>query len=186
MRSERANALLTTKTACRAASSRITGPSARSLLKKFSPVAAAARLPPAPALDYAYVRVRRTRQRPAGAFAGRKSMLRTVVLALGAGFLITNAALADPIDGRWKTDAGSTAQISPCGGSFCIKLITGEHAGRQIGQMAASGAGTYKGKITDPANDKTYSGDAALTGDRLKMRGCVMGFFCRSQNWQRL
>lgn len=113
-------------------------------------------------------------------------MLRTFTLALGAGLLLTTAALADPIEGRWKTDAGSTALISSCGGAFCIKLISGEHAGRQIGQMSPNGGNTYKGKITDPANDKTYSGDATLNGNSLKMRGCVLGLFCRSQNWQRL
>ena len=36
--------------------------------------------------------------------------------------MLTGAAYADPIEGNWKTEAGSTAAIAPCGGSFCITL----------------------------------------------------------------
>ena len=42
----------------------------------------------------------------------------------------------------------------------------------------------YVGKVTDPANDKTYNGKASLSGNVLKMSGCVLGgLFCRSQKW---
>ena len=38
----------------------------------------------------------------------------------------------------------------------------------------------------DPAKDKTYSGSATLSGNSLKMSGCVLGgLICRSQNWKR-
>ena len=77
---------------------------------------------------------------------------------------------ADPIEGNWRTKAGDTAAIAGCGGGFCITLKTGKHAGKRIGKMSANGGGNYAGTITDPANDKTYSGKATLSGSSLKMQ----------------
>jgi len=107
-------------------------------------------------------------------------------IALAATVLMVSAAHADPIEGKWRTQAGSTAQISPCGGGFCIKLISGDHSGKQIGKMSASGGG-YAGTITDPNTDKTYNGKGSISGNTLKMSGCVLGgLICRSQSWTRL
>jgi uncharacterized protein (DUF2147 family) len=114
-------------------------------------------------------------------------MFRKVSMAVAATILMAGAAYADPIEGNWKTQAGSTAAIANCGGSFCVTLKTGEHAGKKIGTFTASGGGKYTGKITDPANDKTYSGKASLSGSSLSMSGCVLGgLFCKSQTWIKL
>ena len=114
-------------------------------------------------------------------------MFRSLSMALAASIMMIGAAYADPIEGDWKTDKGSTAGISSCGGSFCIKLKSGEHAGKSIGKFKADGGNKYTGSITDPANDKTYAGKATLSGSSLKMSGCVLGgLFCRSQNWKKL
>ena len=113
--------------------------------------------------------------------------MRLVPLAVAALFAATGVAFADPIEGNWRTEAGPTAQISSCGGSFCIQKKSGKHAGKSIGKLGAAGGGTYTGSITDPSNDKTYSGKAALAGNRLKLSGCVLGgLICRSQNWSKL
>ena len=108
-------------------------------------------------------------------------------LLLAGAFIaaMSVTALADPIEGSWKTKSGETARISKCGSSFCIKLTTGDHAGKQIGKLKANG-GKYSGSITDPQKDKTYSGDGKLSGNTLKMRGCVAYVLCRSENWSRL
>lgn len=114
-------------------------------------------------------------------------MFRRLSMAVAATMLFTGAALADPIEGNWKTEAGSTARISACGGSFCIKLTSGSHNGKQIGKMKASGSGNYSGEITDPADDKTYTGKASLSGNTLRMKGCVFGgLICKGQTWARL
>lgn len=112
-------------------------------------------------------------------------MLRTTMLATAALILTAGAALADPIEGNWTTDSGATAQIAAAGDGFSITLRSGEHNGKQIGQMKPSGSGKYKGTITDPAEDKTYSGNATLNGNGLAMQGCVAVVFCRTQNWKR-
>lgn len=113
-------------------------------------------------------------------------MLRKVALAAAAAVFMSGAALAsDPIVGNWTTDSGETAAIAG-GGPFRITLKTGKHAGKRIGNLNADGSGKYSGEITDPANDKTYSGKATLSGNSLKMSGCVLGgLICRSQNWKR-
>ena len=111
-------------------------------------------------------------------------MLRIVTLA-AASFMLAGIAQADPIEGNWTTDSGATAQIAGSGGRFSITLRSGEHNGKRIGQMRPNGDGKYKGTITDPADDRTYSGNATLKGNALAMQGCVAVVFCRTQNWKR-
>ncbi len=110
------------------------------------------------------------------------------ILAIAAAtlFLSAGAAFADPIEGNWRTQSGDNATISSCGGSFCIKLTSGEYAGKQIGKITANGANKYKGKVTDPADDKTYSGSATLNGKSLDMTGCVLAVICKTQKWSKL
>ena len=114
-------------------------------------------------------------------------MLRKLVVAVAATLMLgAGAAYADDINGNWRTDSGETAAITG-GGPFTITLKTGAHAGKRIGTMNADGGGKYSGKITDPANDKTYSGKATLSGNALKMSGCVLGgLICKSQSWNKL
>ena len=108
------------------------------------------------------------------------------ILAATLLVAFTSPALsAEPIEGNWKTASGETAAIAPCGGAFCITLKTGAHAGKQIGKLAGTGA-SYTGEITDPKDDKTYSGSAAVSGAMLKLKGCVLKVLCKSQNWSKL
>lgn len=107
------------------------------------------------------------------------AVLAAVLLFVGAAFA------ADPIVGKWRTKSGETARIGKCGGSYCITLMTGKYKGKRIGQMRKSGSG-YKGTITDPTDNKKYSGSAKLSGRILKLTGCALAVFCRTQNWRRL
>jgi uncharacterized protein (DUF2147 family) len=112
-------------------------------------------------------------------------MIRSLILASALALSATLAHAEEPIVGNWKTMAGDTAVIASCGGSYCITLKTGKYAGRKIGTLAGTG-GTYSGEITDPANDKTYSGSGTIAGNILKMKGCVLSVLCKSQTWTRL
>ena len=113
-------------------------------------------------------------------------MFRNVSLTLAATLIITGAAWSDPIEGNWKTQAGSTAAIAGSG-SFSITLKSGKYAGKTIGLFKAAGDNKYTGTITDPETDKTYSGKATLSGVSLKMSGCVLGgLICKSQTWHKL
>jgi uncharacterized protein (DUF2147 family) len=112
-------------------------------------------------------------------------MHRTIIAATAWICLATVAQAAEPIEGNWKTASGHTAQIAACGSAFCVTLKSGRYGGKQIGRMSGTGA-SYNGEITDPETDKTYSGSGAVTGDTLKMRGCVLKILCKSQTWTRL
>jgi uncharacterized protein (DUF2147 family) len=112
--------------------------------------------------------------------------MKTLMIAVAGLMLVAAPALsAEPIVGKWKTESGETANIGSCGSSFCVKLETGAHKGKQIGKLAGTG-GTYKGEITDPANDKTYSGSGTVKGSKLSMKGCVLAILCKTQTWSRL
>lgn len=113
-------------------------------------------------------------------------MFRKMGLALAVTSVMAGTAWADPIEGNWKTQAGDTAAIGGSG-SFSIMLKSGKYAGKTIGSLKAAGDNKYTGNITDPANDRTYSGKATLSGTSLKMSGCVLGgLICKSQTWHRL
>lgn len=109
----------------------------------------------------------------------RIAILAAMVFAAGL------AQAAEPIVGNWKTASGETAVIAACGGSFCVTLKTGKHAGKKIGTLAGT-AGSYSGEITDPEDDKTYSGSGTIKGNSLQMKGCVLKILCKSQTWTRL
>ncbi|MER9231471.1 DUF2147 domain-containing protein [Mesorhizobium sp. M0622] len=114
-------------------------------------------------------------------------MFRKVSLALAAAIMMTGAAWADPIEGNWKTQAGSTAAISGGDGAFSITLKSGKFAGKHIGSLKVADDNKYAGTITDPETDKTYAGKASLSGSSLKMSGCVLGgLICKSQTWHKL
>ncbi|MGV1758207.1 DUF2147 domain-containing protein [Rhizobium sp. A22-96] len=112
-------------------------------------------------------------------------MIRATIF-VAALLVSAGSAFADEaIVGNWKTEAGDTAAITPCADSYCVTLKTGKYAGRQIGKMQGKG-GSYTGELTDPSEDKTYSGSGAISGNSLKMTGCVLKIFCKSQTWKRL
>jgi len=112
--------------------------------------------------------------------------MRSTVLAGLALALSIAPALADPIEGTWKTKSGSTAAIAACGEAYCITLKSGEYAGKQIGRLSGED-GRYEGSITDPKNDKTYSGKAAVSGGNMTLQGCVLGgLICRGETWTKM
>ena len=105
------------------------------------------------------------------------------IVALAAVPAIAHAE--DPIVGNWKTELGDTAAITSCGDGYCITLKSGKHAGKQIGTFRGKD-GSYEGKITDPAANKTYDGSLTVSGNALKLKGCVLKVVCESQTWPRL
>ena len=124
--------------------------------------------------------------------------------ALAAALAVLGtAAFADPVEGTWKTkpdDNGNFGhvQIKPCGAAFCGTLVKAfDGSGKQIESpnvgrkivwdMVAYPDGLYDdGQIYSPDRDKTYNGDMTLSGDSLKVRGCVLGICRDGGTWKRV
>jgi uncharacterized protein (DUF2147 family) len=124
--------------------------------------------------------------------------------ALAAALLfVAGTAFADPVEGVWQTkkdDNGNFGyvEVKPCGPAFCGTLIKSfdsagapmdsPNIGRQIiWDMVAYGDGVYDdGKVYSPDRDKTYNSDMKLTGDKLAVRGCVLGICRDGGTWTRV
>ncbi len=120
---------------------------------------------------------------------------------VAAGLMLSTAAMADPVEGVWKTevDDGSYAHIviSPCAAKFCGIIARtfndkGEYQSPNLGKtlvigMVPCSGGCYKGNVWRPANDKIYIGKIQLDGDTLFLKGCIAGgLLCSKQTWKRV
>lgn len=127
--------------------------------------------------------------------------MRATIIAIAAVLGLAGAASADPIEGTWQTqvDDGAYAHISivPCGTAFCGTIVRSFNSGGEyqspnhgkqiVRSMVAQGGGKYAGKVWRPSNNKVYTGKVALSGDRMKLSGCIAGgLLCSSQTWARL
>ncbi len=117
-------------------------------------------------------------------------------------FGFAGTAFADPVEGIWKTqvDDGAFAYvtIAPCGGKLCGVITRtfndeGEYKSDNIGRklvwdMSPNGRGKYSGgKIWQPSTDKVFKSKMTLSGDVLKVAGCVAGgLICKKQTWTRV
>ena len=128
--------------------------------------------------------------------------MKTLALAALLAVLGT-AALADPVEGMWKTkpdDNGNFGhvRIKPCGPAFCGTLVTAfDGSGKQIESpnvgrkivwdMVAYGDGLYDdGKVYSPDRDKTYNSEMKLNGNSLTVKGCVLGICRDGGTWSRV
>ncbi len=129
-------------------------------------------------------------------------MMKSFAIGIAALVISAGAALADPVEGVWKTQPGDDGTyglvtISTCGNQICgvlgqgfdsagNKIDRGNIGKRMIWDMKSNGGGKYSGgKIWAPDRDKTYNSKMALSGNTLKVSGCVIGI-CRSQTWSRV
>jgi len=112
-------------------------------------------------------------------------MIRKLIVAGALVAAMTAPALADPIEGTWlRPSTGALVAFSKCGSSYCAKAVSGEFAGRSVGKLMKKGA-SYTGTLNDLAEDKIYSGRAKVTGNSMKLEGCVLMVLCKGENWQR-
>ena len=103
---------------------------------------------------------------------------------LGMGMVGTTFA-AEPIVGTWKRDNGTLIKYSGKGNTFCGKVLNGKFKGKSIGCMSGK-KGKYRGKVNVLDEGKTYKGKASVSGNTLKLAGCVAGgFICKSANLKR-
>lgn len=112
-------------------------------------------------------------------------MKRLIIAAAGLAAMTGMALAAEPIEGTWKRPNGTLIQYAGSGGTFCGTVLTGEYKGKSIGCMSGSGA-SYKGKVNKLDEGKTYNGKASVSGNSLKLSGCVLGgVICKSETLAR-
>jgi uncharacterized protein (DUF2147 family) len=119
------------------------------------------------------------------------------------------AAPADPT-GVWKTPRGATIRVERCGAALCGRIASlpsfaGNPRGLDLnnkdkakrGQalvglaMLTGFAGGPRqwtgGSVYNPEDGRTYSGRIELVdAGTLKLTGCALRIFCRSQVWKRV
>ncbi|UOA27746.1 DUF2147 domain-containing protein [Pseudosulfitobacter sp. DSM 107133] len=126
--------------------------------------------------------------------------MKRFIIAAAIGVVMAGAAMAEPVLGTWKTqvDDGAYAYVefTPCGASLCATIAktfndTGEYKSPNLGKklvwdMKADGGGNYSGgTIWQPSTGKEYRSKMVLSGNTLKVSGCV-GPFCKKQTWSRV
>ena len=126
----------------------------------------------------------------------RRVLGAAIGLAIWAG-----AAMADPLEGLWRTardDNGNSGliQVAPCGDALCGTLIRAfdangnEMASDNVGRLIISetrprGNGEYRGKVYSPDRDQTYNSLLQLSGDTISVSGCVLGICRDGGTWTR-
>ncbi|MEP6018909.1 MAG: DUF2147 domain-containing protein [Paracoccaceae bacterium] len=127
-----------------------------------------------------------------------KKLALAAIIALGTA---SGALAADPLEGLWRTakdDNGNSGliEVKPCGAKLCGTLVksfdssgasvSSDQLGRKIiSETVASGGGNYKGKVYSPDRDKTYNSKLVLSGNTLKVSGCVLGICRDGGTWSR-
>lgn len=131
-----------------------------------------------------------------------------------ASLTIAPAFAADPL-GTWYTQGKeSRVRITNCGGVLCGSLVwlkvpndptTGQpktdkensdQAKRNrpligveivLGMKPDGTPNQWKGEVYNAKDGNTYTGYFTLTGaDTAELKGCAMGFICKSQTWTRV
>ncbi|PZO91272.1 MAG: DUF2147 domain-containing protein [Sphingomonas sanxanigenens] len=133
------------------------------------------------------------------------------VLAAGlAGLALATPVAAADVGGRWLTPTGATIETYSCGNALCGRIVTSEGLRKNPdmrdtknsnaslrsrpvkGLVMLSGftGGPSKwsgGQVYNPQDGRTYSGSVELTApDKLKLTGCALAIFCKSQEWKRV
>ena len=126
------------------------------------------------------------------------------IYRIALAFLVTvGMAQADPLFGIWQSTADDNGnfghiEMQDCDGKICGTLIksfgpsgkqiSSENVGKLIvWDMKSKGNGKYGyGKIWTPDRDKTYASKLVLSGDQLRVSGCIL-ILCREGGiWQRV
>ncbi|MEW6389953.1 MAG: DUF2147 domain-containing protein [Pseudomonadota bacterium] len=138
-------------------------------------------------------------------------MFRTTMIAAAALGLLATPALAADVTGLWQTPTnGGQVEIARCGNSLCGKLVSSNHIrenpalkdvknkdesqrvrtlkGLQMLYDFTGGPTKWtSGKVYNPDDGGTYSGTIEMIGEnQLKLKGCIVAPFCKTQVWTRL
>jgi len=137
-------------------------------------------------------------------------MIRTALIA-AAFAAVSGSAFAADVTGLWATPGnGGQVEIARCGNALCGKLVTSNNIkadptlkdsknkdesqrGRTLKNLQMlydfTGGPTKwtGGKVYNPEDGGTYSGTIEqLSDNKLKLKGCIVAPFCKTQVWNRI
>ena len=132
-------------------------------------------------------------------------------LALMATTTMSIAHADDP-SGVWRLDSGNvTVKVEQCGGELCANIVGLKEPTYKDGtpkidrhnenpalrhrplmglnvlsDMKPDGENTWKGAIYNADDGKTYSATMKLSGNVIKLKGCVAGIFCKTNTFSKV
>lgn len=135
----------------------------------------------------------------------------TAAAVMAAG--LATPVLADEANGIWSMSNGKvTVKVNECGSNLCARIVALKEPISKIDGkpkvdrenpdpakrkrpliglhiligMKPAGDAAWQGAIYNPDDGKTYSASVRLTGDRMKVKGCVAGIFCKTNTFLRM
>ncbi len=137
--------------------------------------------------------------------------IKSATLAVLCAAALSSTAMAASPVGDWNTPAKhGVVRVSECGDAICGKIVDGDDiranaaAADLHNQDAALRSRPLKGlplfygvkggpsewsggSVYNPEDGKTYHGSIKLVDeDTLKLTGCIMAPFCKTQTWTRV
>lgn len=140
--------------------------------------------------------------------------LKPAALAIGiAGLALSPAAHAGGPQGTWSMQDGKvTVRVQDCGGNLCARIVgLKEPVSRIDGKpkvdrenpdpamrsrpliglslligMKPAGENAWKGAIYNPDDGRTYAATVRYDGSVMKVKGCVAGVLCKTNNFVRI
>lgn len=102
------------------------------------------------------------------------------VIDCGGGLCGTIVGLKEPIskiDGKPKVDRENPDVSKRQRPLIGLAVLIG---------MKPAGEGKWQGSIYNPDDGNTYSASIKLDGDKMKVKGCVAGILCKTNNFVRI
>lgn len=112
-------------------------------------------------------------------------MIRNLIVAGAFLAALSTPALADPIEGTWKTGDNALVKISACGGNFCVDVADGKYAGKRSGTLAPKGGQVYAGTLKQFSTGISFSGTATLKGSSMSMVAKKFGITVKTDTWRK-
>ncbi|HUR42891.1 MAG TPA: DUF2147 domain-containing protein [Aestuariivirga sp.] len=115
-----------------------------------------------------------------GTWAMKNGKVIVRVTDCGSGLCGRIVALKEPIskiDGKPKIDRENPDPSLRTRPLIGLSILVG---------MKAAGEGQWKGAIYNPDDGKTYTGSVKLEGGTMKVQGCVLKMFCKTNTFVRV
>lgn len=138
--------------------------------------------------------------------------MKTISLAVIGLLATTGFAFAADPSGTWRLDNGKvTVKVRQCGGEVCANIVglkepTYKDGSAKIDKynknpalrnrplmglsvlsnMKSTGDGAWSGSIYNADDGRTYNATMTLSGNTMKLKGCVAGIFCKTNTFKKL